>query len=61
LFVKQGIKKMILNKTANGYLSISEFVGESDHFFTRLYIDYTEAQAKNLFKKDLKDFRKGLK
>jgi len=52
---------MILNKTANGYLSISEFVGESDHFFTRLYIDYTEAQAKNLFKKDLKDFRKGLK
>lgn len=49
---------MIINITANGYISISEFVDESNHFFKKIYIDYTLDEAKKLFKKELKEFKK---
>ena len=51
---------MIINITANGYISISELVEESNHFFKKIYIDYTLSEAKKLFKKELKEFKKGV-
>lgn len=51
---------MIINITANGYISISELVEESNHFLKKIYTDYTLSEAKKLFKKELKEFKKGV-
>jgi len=50
---------MIVDITANGYISICDYDDKSDQCFKRLYIDYTLTEAKQLFKKDFKQFKNG--
>jgi len=49
---------MIVDVTANGYISIFEYEDRSDQLFKRLYIDYTLTEAKKLFKQEFKQFKK---
>lgn len=51
---------MIVNKTPNGYLSIWGYDDKSAQCFKRLYIDYTLTEAKQLFKKEFREFKNKL-
>lgn len=51
---------MIVDITANGYISICAYDDKSDQFFKRLYIDYTLTEAKRLFKKEFRVFKNKL-
>ena len=51
---------MIIDITANGYISIWGHDDKSDQCFKRLYIDYTLTDAKRLFKKEFREFKNKL-